>query len=128
MKYLYDTNIFIRHVVNDPDFTQYFTPDFLIDNQIIISQIVRIELLSYSQLSQTEEFVLQNLFNEFEVINLNYEIENKTIEIRKKYKLKLADALIAATAILEEAILVTNNKKDFEKIRELNIYKTNKID
>lgn len=122
MKYLYDTNIFIRYVVNDTEFIKYFFPDALIENEIITSRICRIELLSYSKLSQREEIILQNLLDEFEVIDINDEIENKTIEIRRKYKLKLADAIIAATAILEDAVLVTNNKKDFEKIEELNIY------
>ena len=42
-------------------------------------------------------------------------LKNKTIEIRNAYKLKLPDAIIAASAIVNDAILVTADK-EFKKI------------
>ncbi|MEY4538677.1 MAG: hypothetical protein RLZZ306_434, partial [Bacteroidota bacterium] len=47
------------------------------------------------------------------------EIVEKTIEIRRIYKIKLPDALIAATAIVFDLTLVSRNDKDFTQIPEL---------
>ncbi|HAL83190.1 MAG TPA: hypothetical protein DCO83_13965 [Mucilaginibacter sp.] len=44
-----------------------------------------------------------------------------TIELRKKYKIKLPDALIAATALHYRLILITRNISDFNKIAGLKI-------
>ena len=48
-------------------------------------------------------------------------IADKTIELRKKYKIKLPDAIIAATAIVYNLILVSLNITDFNKIEGINI-------
>ena len=48
-------------------------------------------------------------------------IADKTIELRKKYKIKLPDAIIAATAIVYNLILVSLNITDFHKIEGINI-------
>lgn len=42
------------------------------------------------------------------------------IVIKKKYKLKLPDAIIAAKAIINDAILITEDK-DFSRIQELKV-------
>ncbi len=48
------------------------------------------------------------------VLQLSKEVTLKTIEIRKQNrKMKLADAIIAATAVVHSLILITNNTKDF---------------
>jgi predicted nucleic acid-binding protein len=39
--------------------------------------------------------------------------------LRKKYKIKLPDAIIAATAIVNDFTLISHNFKDFLKITEL---------
>ena len=51
---------------------------------------------------------------------MNQEIITSTISIRKTHKLKLADALIAATAIVNNLILLADNDKDFLKVNGLN--------
>jgi predicted nucleic acid-binding protein len=54
------------------------------------------------------------------VIQLDREITIKTIELRKlSKKMKLTDAIIAATALVHNLILVTNNYKDFHYIDDL---------
>ena len=54
------------------------------------------------------------------IYHIDDEIINKTIELRKKYKIKLPDTIIAATAIVNGFILISHNFKDFQKITELN--------
>jgi len=45
----------------------------------------------------------------------------KAVDIRKTFKTKLPDAIIAATAIVNNLSLITRNTKDFEKIQELEV-------
>jgi predicted nucleic acid-binding protein len=55
------------------------------------------------------------------VIELNDEIVNKTIDLRIQYKLKTPDAIIAATALVYNMILITRNISDFGKVQDLTI-------
>lgn len=85
-----------------------------------ISFITRIELFSSSKISETELISLNDFINIVTVLdNITTEIISICIELRKKYKLKLPDALIAATAINNDLILLTRNEKDFENVQEL---------
>ena len=53
------------------------------------------------------------------VIGITDEIVDETIAIQRAYKIKLPDAIIAATAINKKLILVTRNVADFKIIQEL---------
>ena len=46
-------------------------------------------------------------------------IIQETIRIRKYYKLKLPDALIVATALVNDMTLIADNDKDFILVPEL---------
>lgn len=49
MKYLYDTNIFIYYLAEEPAVLPFFSESFLSQHEVIISTIVRIELLSFPE-------------------------------------------------------------------------------
>ena len=55
------------------------------------------------------------------------DIVEKTIEVRRTYKIKLPDALIAATSIINNLALVTSNIKDFKTISDLVVLKPGDI-
>ncbi|MDA3939441.1 MAG: PIN domain-containing protein [Spirochaetia bacterium] len=48
------------------------------------------------------------------------------MEVRKRYRLKLPDSIIVATAIIENAVLVTADQK-LNKIKELKIIEIDKM-
>jgi predicted nucleic acid-binding protein len=52
---------------------------------------------------------------------MDQSIKNKTVEIRKACKTKLPDAVISATAIVNNMTLISRNSSDFGLITELNI-------
>ena len=115
--YLLDTNTII-------DFLNSKLP--LNANQLMfslepkISVITQIELFSSSKISDAE---LKELDSFIEIVTIYDKIDAKivsiSINLRKKYKIKLPDAIIAATAILYNLILITRNIKDFENITEI---------
>ena len=121
MKYLYDTNIFIYYLADDITVNSWFTEEFLNLHEILISPIIRIELLSFTGLSKEEEQSIEDLLSQFNTVPLLREIENQTIQIKRQYKIKLPDAIIAATAINQDAFLVTRNVGDFKGITGLKI-------
>jgi hypothetical protein len=85
-----------------------------------ISIITEMELFSYSKLTQSEEQNIRNLLSYFEIFNITDIIKNKTIEIRKTYGIKLPDSIICATALVNRATLISNDKQ-LSKIVDLDI-------
>lgn len=91
-----------------------------------ISSITEMELIvgcrNKNELRQLEKFL-----EDFEIINLNYEITQKAIELLKEYKLShgllIADSFIAASALILDSPLLTKNQKDFRFIKGLKLLK-----
>ena len=89
----------------------------IIDEFPQISIINKIELLGFANVPQQIIVFTENAF----VISLDDDIAAQTIHLRKEYKIKLPDAIIAATAIVFDLTLVTNNTDDFKNIKGLDI-------
>jgi tRNA(fMet)-specific endonuclease VapC len=89
-------------------------------NAVFVSVISQLEFLSFDKLNPSELSAFNSLITRVKIIYLdkNEDILKSVIEIRKKYKLKLPDAIIAAKAIANNAILITNDK-GFKKVKEL---------
>jgi len=80
------------------------------DGRYCVSIITEIELLSCPELSDNDEQRIVKLLQQIETIPLTDDISRKTIQLRRNTnKLKLPDAIIAATAFVKEAILLTND-------------------
>ncbi|WP_209330850.1 type II toxin-antitoxin system VapC family toxin [Lunatimonas salinarum] len=77
--------------------------------------MTEIELLCWKTSNWQDREVLFNFISDVLVIELDQSIELQTAEIRKANKVKLPDAIIAATAIVNGLTLVTRNISDFKK-------------
>lgn len=115
--YLLDTNTIIDYLGGKFYSNAKNNLDKIIDEEINISVINKIELLSFSKLEQN----LFDFVNESNVYKLDEDIVDQTIKIRKEHRIKLPDAIIAATALLFNFTLITNNTKDFKKLEHLNL-------
>jgi predicted nucleic acid-binding protein len=89
-------------------------------NHYLVSIITEIELLSYSQLTKHEDEVIRAMLDQFKGISLTNTIKDRTISIRKKFRLKLPDSIIVATAVEFNATLITSDKQ----LLNLDIVKT----
>jgi|SRR5690606_305291 len=85
-----------------------------------ISFISEVELLGFKGIQADEELKLKQLINDCFGIEWSLEIKKMTIELRKKYSIKLPDAIIAATSLTYEIPLVTADKT-FSTIDELDL-------
>ena len=95
--------------------------DLLKDEQPVISAITEIELLCWKTASEKDLEVLHNFINDALVIELEQPIKLKTADIRKVHRIKLPDAIIAATAIVYDLTLISRNVVDFSNINGLKI-------
>ncbi len=50
------------------------------------------------------------------LFDLDDVIAQRTIELRRRFKTKTPDAIIAATALVNNMSVVTNNRSDFETL------------
>lgn len=100
--YLFDTNILI-YLFNNR------LAEVLPSGQYGYSIITEIELFSFPLLTTTETEIINSYLGNIVLINLTEDIKQKTISLRRTYRLKLPDAIIAATAIEARAVLLTND-------------------
>jgi len=119
VKYLFDTNIFLYHLAGIPKIQKFFSEKFLVENEVVTSRIVRLELLSLPGLSSSKANIIREMLDQFTLIPITEDIEELTISSRQRYRIKLPDALIAATAYQTSSILVTHDVKDFKRIVEI---------
>ena len=121
--FLIDTNVIIEFSAGNFSGPAFKTLSVIIDNGPIISIINKIKVLGFTDVSpEIEEFI-----NIAEVIKLDDSIAEMTIALRKKYRIKLPDAIIAATAIYSDATLITCNEKDFKSVKGLKIMNPKKL-
>jgi predicted nucleic acid-binding protein len=126
--FLIDSNIIIYSLDNISEIKNFYNNVVDIEDLLFFSFISEIELLSFSNITSHEEEIVHNLLKSFSKIGINNDIEKITIEIRKKKKLKIPDAIIAASAIYTNSTLVTRNTKDFKNIDGLKLLNPFNID
>ncbi len=76
-----------------------------------VSQISRIEMLSYWALTSDEEVKIGTMLSAMTVIMLDEIIELEAIALRRRTRLKLPDAIIAATARVHSLQLLTLDER-----------------
>ena len=114
INYLVDTNFLIH-----TDQRNKLVEPFLSFN-ISISFISEMELLGVFSISKEQKLNMKRIIDQCFVIELNQEIKYLAINLKQKYKLKLADAIIAATAINLKLPFITSDS-DFKAIKELEL-------
>lgn len=79
--------------------------------EYLISVITEIELLSFAGLAEVQRDSLSRLIEDMEVVQIDQTVKQNAIVLRRDYRLKLPDALIAASALARDAVLVTNDSQ-----------------
>ena len=116
-RYLIDSNVIIEYLGNTLPVVSKKWLDKILNEEFNISVIVGIEVLGHINSNQ----VVFDFISLANIIYINKQIFNKTIELRKNHKIKLPDAIICATCLVDNFILVTRNTDDFKKIEGLTL-------
>ncbi len=89
-----------------------------------ISSVTQMELIIGCR-NNRELRALERFLERFEIIKLDEDVSDKGVGLLKKYRLShgllIADALIAATAIISEQQFVTKNQRDYRFIKNLEL-------
>ncbi len=103
--FLVDTNMLIL-LINGND----RVAELLDGCRLNVSFITELELLSAQGLQQSQIKTIENLLADCIIVDINPRIKNSAISLRRKNRIKLPDAIIAATAITLEIPLLTADK------------------
>jgi predicted nucleic acid-binding protein len=125
-QYLIDSNTVIDYLSGKLPQNGMLFLDQLINNIPNISVITKIEVLGYKTTLEAS-LLLNGFVDDSAVYALSDEIVKKTIEIRKEHKIKIPDAIIAATAMTNGLVLVSRNTKDFRIINGLEVSNPNDL-
>ena len=119
-QYLMDNNVISNYLTESyPQKTMIFISD-LIDMIPNISVITEIEALSWIAPDKEYEKIIKEFVKVANILPLTKSVVTECIQIRRSKKIKTPDAIIAATAIVNNLILLTNDN-DFNNIRHLQI-------
>ena len=119
-EYLLDSNIIIGYLAGKIPYFGMDAVSIIVDKTPNISVISQIEVLRFKDTPENEA-ALADFVNSSVIYSLSSGIVRRTIEICRHSKIKLPDAIIAATALTENLVLATRNVDDFKGIFNLKL-------
>ena len=128
MKYLLDTNI-IAYIIKKRPVEVFDKLQSVEWEEVAISSIVVAELwfgVAKSQHKEQNKIALENFLAPFTILDFDTKAAEQYAFVRVDLEAKgtiigANDLLIAAHALSQELILVTNNVKEFERVENLKI-------
>ena len=122
INYLWDTNTVIYFLQDQfPPAAERFMEEAIASSTPAFSVITEIELLCWKTEDEEDLKILQDFINAATIFDLIPPVKLKTAAIRKTTRIKLPDALIAATALVHDLTLITRNTHDFRNLTDLKI-------
>ena len=115
--YLIDSNLLIY---SSQSKFAYLRP-LLVQADASISEISCLETLGYHQLNDKDERYFKSLFALMTIRIIDSSTIVKAIQLRQIRRMSVGDAIIAATAMVNELDLYTHNVQDFRWIEGINI-------
>jgi predicted nucleic acid-binding protein len=107
VKVLFDTNILIDYLNG----IEQAKTELGRYSDKAISLITRMEVLVGA--TPETEAAIRHFLNEFSNLNIDDQVSDLAVTIRKQHKIKLPDAIVWATALTHNRLLITRNTKDF---------------
>ena len=119
-KYLIDTNILIYHTKGS-QVTFKFLSNLIHQRALNILILTKIEFLGWDKHTPDGFKKCKKLMEPANIYPVDEEVANRAIELKRKVNIKLADAVIGATALINNLKLATRNVDDFKKIAGLDV-------
>jgi predicted nucleic acid-binding protein len=118
-------NLFIRHLKTILVLIHLLNGDeriteILQGTRLVISVITKMEIKCFSKLTSVDIDLIDRLIGDCEVLELSSDIQNVAVEFRKKFNLKLPDAIIAASSYCTNIPLLTYDAA-FGRLEEMDV-------
>jgi predicted nucleic acid-binding protein len=110
IKYLLDTNFILGLLKATPEVFKIISHHGVLTSNCAYSAITRMELMGYLGISAEEEKLIKDRLSNFCYLPITSEIEDMAIAFRRTRKMKLPDAIIAATAKHHDLELLSLDK------------------
>ena len=124
--YVPDTNILVYHAAGEDTVAAFFSEH---RNDIFyVPSIVVAEFLSYPLITESATRAFKSFISQTIIVNLDFALAELAAEVRRKNRVKLMDAVVAATALTTSAMLVTKNTRDFKRIAGLQLFNFISVD
>ena len=105
--YLLDTNIILGLLKSNPDTLALIEDRHILVQQCAYSAITRMELLGYPGITNTEELLILDKLTRLIYLPITTAVEDVAIRLRRTRRVKLPDAIVAASALATGAELLT---------------------
>lgn len=105
-----DTNIIIYYLKGNDTIAEWLENRIIRNETLAVSVLSVVELLGYKNITATERIDIQRLLSTILIIDVDTHIAQEAGRIREQYQTGTVDAVIAATAKILSAELVTNDK------------------
>lgn len=110
IKYLLDTNIIIGMYHKTAEVKELLRDQRAIIGECAYSAVTRMELLGFPGITDFEHHTIKMLLSHMHRLSISQDIETATITFKQRHRVKLPDAIIAATAITHNIKLLTLDK------------------
>lgn len=107
VKVLFDTNILIDYLNGVPDAEQEIGRY----REKAISLITWMEVMA--GVTEHDEPLIKAFLSQFELLPIDRNVSAEAVNIRRSRRIKLPDAIVLASARVQNRILITRNTKDF---------------
>ena len=113
--YLIDSNVVIDYLGQKIHTSGMDFMNQVIDAVPHVSIITKIEVLGFNAPAEHYQ-LLTDFMSDATIFKLSDEVVDTSIALRKNHKIKLPDAIIAATALVHGLTIISRNTKDFQNI------------
>lgn len=120
MRYFIDSNIFIYAAAGMQESIDILSKA-VASTWSGYSSITRLEVLGYRKFNKDEEMKLLRMLSCFHECEISRPVVDKAIEVRKSVSIKIPDAIIAASAIVNDSTIITRNEGDFNALMGLEV-------
>ncbi len=108
---LLDTNVVIDFLAGKDSVIGFLTQRLASTEPVMVSAITRMELLSFPGITDHEEAEVLEILKDLVVIPVDEQVEEASIHLRRRTRIRLPDAIIAGTANVRGIVLITSDVK-----------------
>lgn len=119
--YTLDTNAVLYYLEDDPDAVTVLQGIFAQNVPLYVSAVTELELFAFSTPTTEEQKLIEEILTTVSVIPLDSRMARLAAFVRREYRLKVVDSVIAATALFTGSALVTRNTRDFRGVARLSL-------
>ncbi len=119
--YTFDTNVVIYYLNQDLAVVKGVNKIVEKNSAIYVSTVSEAELFSFEELRDEDIIKINDILNTLNIIPMDSRIARIAGFLRRNINIKMADSVIAATALSTRSVLLTRNIRDFDKVPNLKV-------